>query len=221
MAYGSIMSISNDSSEFNNAILKITGPKAGSTVTVTQGSTVINAIEDNGVWTAEVGKGSWVVKSGNRSTTVQAELSKVYEVVLKMIGTLNETSWKEISQLSASGKASTYWAVGDCKEIVLNGCIGTLTLSNYSVCVYIIGINHFPSIEGRNLIHFQIGKTDVKNGIDVALYDSKYGGSTNKVGYFSPGIRSTQSVGWSNSLLRTGILGTTKTQGFLELSQKH
>lgn len=177
MAYGSIMSISNDSSEFNNAILKITGPKAGSTVNCTQGSIVINAIEDNGVWTAEVGKGSWVVKSGNRSTTVQIELGKVYEVVLKMIGTLNETSWEEISQLSASGEAADYWAIGDFKTVQLNGKIGRQSYTNYNIQVSILEFNHNIAHESKG-ITFSFGSGTYRQAFADDYYNRSGGRST-------------------------------------------
>ena len=56
MSYGSIMANFVEDSQFDNALIKITGPKVGSTVTVTQGSTVITATESNAVWTAKVGR---------------------------------------------------------------------------------------------------------------------------------------------------------------------
>lgn len=161
MAYGSIMSISNDSSEFNNAILKITGPKAGSTVTVTQGSTVINAIEDNGVWIAEVGKGSWIVgvvgDSSAVGETVEVTKNGLYEaIVVFPTNVFNNNSWVTIGQISKAGKASQYWAIGDAKEITpktkkipnVNFSIGSR-----KTFVFIIGINHNAELEGDNLIH--------------------------------------------------------------------
>lgn len=161
MAYGSIMSISNDSSEFNNAIIKITGPKAGSTVTVTQGSTVINAIEDNGVWTAGVGKGSWVVgvvgDSSAVGETVEVTKSGLYEaIVVFPTNVFNNNSWVTISQVSKVGKAAQYWAVGDAKEITPK--TKKIPNVNFSInikktFVFIIGINHNAELEGNNLIH--------------------------------------------------------------------
>ncbi len=161
MAYGSIMSISNDSSEFNNAILKITGPKAGSTVTVTQGSTVINAIEDNGVWTAEVGKGNWAVDVVGDSSavgeTIEVTKNGLYEtIVVFPTSVFNNNSWVTISQVSKAGKASQYWAVGDAKEITPK--TKEIPFINFSIgsrktFVFIIGINHNAELEGNNLIH--------------------------------------------------------------------
>ena len=161
MAYGSIMSISNESSEFNNAILKITGPKAGSTVTITQGSTVINTIEDNGVWTAEVGKGSWVVgvvgDSSAVGETVEVTKNGLYEtIVVFPTNVFNDNSWVTISQVSKAGKARQYWAVGDAKEIIPK--TKEIPFINFSIgsrktFVFIIGMNHNSELEGNNLIH--------------------------------------------------------------------
>lgn len=43
--------------------------------------------------------------------------------------TLDQYTWDEISRISLSGKAADYFSVGDCKEIVLNGTVGALTLT--------------------------------------------------------------------------------------------
>mgnify|MGYP004478694613 CR=1 FL=1 len=171
MAYGSIMSISNDSSEFNNAILKITGPKAGSTVTVTQGSTVINAIEDNGVWTAEVGKGIWVVgvvgDSSAVGETVEVTKNGIYEtVVVSPTSVFNDNSWVTISQVSKAGKASQYWAVGDAKKVVPKETdipFINFLWGNTEAYVFIIGINHNADLEGANLIHLGCFRNTLQN----------------------------------------------------------
>ena len=51
--------------------------------------------------------------------------------------TLNDNSWDVISKVSESGQAANYWSVGDRKEITLNGTVGTLSLSNTTLYVYI------------------------------------------------------------------------------------
>ena len=96
--------------------------------------------------------------------------------------TLNNNSWDVISAVSSAGEAANFWSVGDCKEIVLNGTVGKLTLSNYTVCVFIIGFDHNSTYEGANRIHFQLGKTALSGGTDVALCDSSYGSSVSATG---------------------------------------
>ncbi len=46
--------------------------------------------------------------------------------------TLDEYTWEEISYISSNGLAGEYgFQVGDTKEIILNGTVGSLTLDNY------------------------------------------------------------------------------------------
>lgn len=210
MSYGSVMSISNDSSEFNNAILKITGPKTGSTVTVTQGSTVITAIEDNGVWTAEVGKGSWVVGVVGDSSAVgeTVEVTKIglYEtIVVFPTSIFNDNSWATISQISKAGKASQYWAVGDGKKVVpkekdipfINFLWG-----NKEAYVFIIGINHNADLEGANLIHLGCFRNTLEN--------------TNYTQHFSLIQNANSMYGAQSEYTKDFIMGYTVNQGGAE-----
>ena len=118
--------------------------------------------------------------------------------------TLNDFTWQQIKIAAAEGKASSMWAVGDCKEIVLNGTISKLSLSNYSVCVFILGFNHNASLEGNNTIHFQIGKTALTGGKDICMV-SGYNDDSD----FYMNTSSTNSGGWKNSYMRNSILGTS------------
>ena len=125
--------------------------------------------------------------------------------------TLNENEWSVIRAVSDAGQGENYWSVGDCKEIILNGTVGKLTLSNYTVCVFIIGFDHNSTYEGANRIHFQLGKTALSEGTDVALCDSYYGYSVSASGYFSMNIDDSSTGGWNSSQMRTNICGTRLT----------
>lgn len=131
---------------------------------------------------------------------------KVWPTILP----LNDYSWDEISDISASGDASNYFEIGDCKEIALYGTVGGLTFTNYLCYAYIIGFNHNSSREGSNRIHFQLAKTALSSGTDICFVDSNY----NSTGY-STGFRmntsDTNSGGWKDSRMRNSICGTSKT----------
>ena len=43
---------------------------------------------------------------------------------------LNNNDWDAISDVASLSEGANYWAVGDCKEITLDGTVGALTLSN-------------------------------------------------------------------------------------------
>lgn len=200
MAYGSIMSISNDSSEFNNAILKITGPKTGSTVTVTQGSTVINAIEDNGVWTAEVGKGSWIVKSGGSSAIIAVTENKIYALTLEIVSkNFEENDWATIKEVSSSGKAPDYWSAGD-KKAVQFGNSGWFVGTWYAL---ILDTNY--NYEGQtNMIHFCVANSSGSPMV-ATFGDNESAGSYGGALYYpsSPG-----SDSWINSRIKALISGS-------------
>ena len=122
---------------------------------------------------------------------------------------LNDNEWDVISAVSTAGKGENYWSVGDCKEVILDGTVGNLTLSNFKTYAFIIGFNHNSNVEGSGRIHFQLAKTALSGGKDVALCDSSYGSNVSATGYFSMNRRNTNSGGWKSSQMRTNICGTS------------
>ena len=123
---------------------------------------------------------------------------------------LNNNDWDIISDVASLSKGANYWAVGDCKEITLDGQVGALTISNYTCCVFIIGFNHNAALEGEGRIHFQLAKTALSGGTDVCLTDGQYlraGAST----AFRMNKSNTNSGGWEDSYMRNNICGTSKT----------
>ena len=122
---------------------------------------------------------------------------------------LDENDWTTIREVSDAGQGANYWSIGDRKEVTLNGTVGHLSLSNYTTYAFIIGFNHNASVEGANRIHFQLAKTDLSGGKDVALCDSKYMNGVSATGYFSMNSSDTNSGGWKSSQMRTNICGTS------------
>ena len=116
--------------------------------------------------------------------------------------TLDEYTWEEISYISSNGLAGEYgFQVGDAKAITLNGTVGDLTLDNYQTYAFIIGINHNTELEGNNLIHFQVGKTALSSGVDIAFTASQLYMNTS----------STNVGGWKESYMRNSICGASLT----------
>ena len=122
---------------------------------------------------------------------------------------LDENDWTTIREVSDAGQGANYWSIGDRKAVTLNGTVGHLTLSNYTTYAFIIGFNHNASVEGANRIHFQLGKTALSGGTDVALCDNKYNSRPSATGYFSMNTSGTNSGGWKSSKMRTNICGTS------------
>ena len=144
-------------------------------------------------------------------TGVSGNLKIIVSAVVA-IKALNDCTWAEISQISSSGQAANTFSVGDQKKIVLNGYVGTsssdpsVSFNNFEMYVFIVGINHNSNIEGRNLIHFQLGKNS--EGVNIALCDKDYGGgSSGNLGLFTfiMDTYDSSSVtveGWENCKMR-------------------
>ena len=127
-----------------------------------------------------------------------------------VIRTLNDYTWAEISAISNAGTGANYWEVGDCKQVTLNGTVGSLSLSNFSTYAFIIGFNHNSGREGSGRIHFQLAKTAFSGGTDICFTDGSYNSSGSSAA-FRINTSSTNSGGWKDSYMRNNICGTSKT----------
>lgn len=123
---------------------------------------------------------------------------------------LNDCTWDEISEISSSGQAANYFAVGDCKEIVLNGTVGVLRFGDYHTYAFIIGFNHNSGREGSGRIHFQLTKTALSGGKDICFTDGSYN-SDGSSAAFRMNTSNTNSGGWKGSYMRNNICGTSKS----------
>ena len=192
--------------------------KSGATVTATRGNLSVSGISVNGTCTLVVPEGGeWSVKatlSGQTSDTKNITFTDRYAVALSFVSAvLNDNDWAKIKSVSDAGQGANYWSIGDRKAITLNGTVGHLTLSNYTIYAFIIGFNHNASVEGTNRIHFQLGKTALSGGTDVCFCDNQYGPdsgwSSPGAGYFVMNASNTNSGGWKSSQMRTNICGTS------------
>lgn len=181
---------------------------SGASVTLKKGGTTIATKTSNGTAVFTVTEtGTYTVEATKSGQTTSGSVNVVsgttaYTLTLSFVSsTLNDNEWSTIKSVSDAGQGANYWSIGDCKEITLNGTVGALTLSNYSTYVYIIGFNHNASVEGTNRIHFQLAKTALSGGTDIALYDESAG--------FKMNTNDTNSGGWSASNMRKSVCGTS------------
>nr|DAJ17459.1 MAG TPA: hypothetical protein [Siphoviridae sp. ctJZ725] len=177
----------------------VTLKKSGTTIaTKTSNGTAVFTVTETGTYTVEA------TKSGQTTSDSVNVVSGTtdYTLTLSFVSsTLNDNEWRTIKSVSDAGQGANYWSIGDCKEITLNGTVGALTLSNYTTYVFIIGFNHNASVEGTNRIHFQLAKTALSGGTDVALYDESAD--------FKMNTSDTNSGGWSASNMRKSVCGTS------------
>lgn len=184
---------------------------SGATVTATKGSKVVSGTSVNGTCTLVVPEeGEWTVSAtlgGETSKSNVVNVTSSYDTTLVFISPiLNDNSWETIREISDAGTGENFWSIGDRKEVTLNGTVGALTLSNYTTYAFIIGFNHNSSLEGTNRIHFQLGKTALSGGTDVALCDNSY----NLIGGgFRMNTSDSNSGGWESSFMRKYICGTS------------
>lgn len=197
--------------------LIVTAP-TGSAVSVTRGTTVLAANEVDGVWTFAIPSlGVWTIHATieGQSLTQDVDISKVgqYSVTLEapVKATLNDNDWATIKEVADESKGANYWAVGDTKEIVINGKVSDgLTLNNYSTWVYIIGFDHNSEKEGTG-IAFQGFKTAQSGGKDVALCDSAYPNDKTSGQWFNMNNSATSTGGWNSSRMRSTTLPLVKS----------
>ena len=172
---------------------------------VEAGTTALYIVNNNGVFSAVA-----VGAAPTQALTVQCTITKTAAPPPPILNsTLDENSWKAIKWASENNVGQNYWAVGDCKEITMNGKVSDgLTLSNYTAWVYIIGFNHNAEREG-NGIAFQ-GFKATKNGTPVCLVDSSYNGSKTSGAWFNMNNSDTNAGGWQASLMRKNIMPLIK-----------
>lgn len=144
----------------------------------------------------------------NKTFTVNAEFVPVKAA-------LNSMSWADIRKVSDAGLASSYWSVGDVKQVTINGTVGSTAISNFSTNAFIIGFNHNSAREGTNKIHFQLGIT-AAGGNKISFVDGTYGSYNANQGSFtmnpaSGSSSSTNAGGWENSHMRKTVLGSQNT----------
>lgn len=193
----------------------VTAP-TGTVVTATKGTTTITASESGGKYVILADDyGTWTITGTKGSQSVSQDVNVVavdtYEVTLDMTPkVLNDATWAQIQAVADASEGQNYWAVGDTKQITINGKVSDgLTLSNYSTYVYIIGFNHNSSIEGTG-IAFQGFKTAQSNGVDICLCDSGYNTNKSSGQWFNMNNNNMTTGGWYGCNMRNNTLPVVK-----------
>ena len=119
----------------------------------------------------------------------------------------NDNSWDTIKSTVNAGTAASYWKVGDRKEVILNGTVGTKSFSNTTTYCYILGFDHNKSVESNNAhaLHIGFGASALSGGAYIAYCDSKYNNNVSTTGYFSMNSSNTNSGGWNSCQMKSTI----------------
>lgn len=185
----------------------------GATVTATLGSKTVTGVSVDGQARLKIPQdGKWTVSATSGSQVSIPQIISVpatVDITLTTIQELNDTSWATIKQVSDAGAGANFWAIGDCKQVTMNGKVSDgLTLTNYTAWVFIIGFNHNAEREG-NGIAFQ-GFKDTKNGTSVCLTESAYDNYRTSGTWFNMNNSSTNAGGWQASLMRKNVMPLIK-----------
>lgn len=185
----------------------------GATVTATLGSKTVTGVSVGGQARLKIPQeGKWTVSATSGalvSVPQEIRVPATVDIALMTIQELNNTSWATIKQVSDAGAGANFWAIGDCKEVTMNGKVSDgLTLTNYSAWVFIIGFNHNAEREG-NGIAFQ-GFKATKNGTPVCLTDSGYNSTKTSGTWFNMNNTNTNTGGWQESLMRKNVMPLIK-----------
>ena len=200
---------------FFSATITVTAP-SGATVTLKKGGSTVDSKTSTGtvVFTVyETGEYTVEATQGGQSTSGQVNVTAAtnYSITLSFVDSvLNNNDWDTISEISDAGQGANYWAIGDRKQVTLNGTVGSLSLSNFSTYAFIIGFNHNSSREGSGRIHFQLAKTALSGGTDICFTDDSYN-TTGSSAAFRMNTSNTNSGGWEDSYMRNNICGTSKS----------
>nr|DAU19979.1 MAG TPA: hypothetical protein [Caudoviricetes sp.] len=191
----------------------------GATVTVTLGTKSVTAIATGGTAKISVWDyGSYSVHAalgdavGDATVDVVAvqDYTVTVETVVPIPTVLNNATWAQIKEVAEKSQGANYWAVGDTKQITINGKLSDgLTLSNYQTWVYIIGFDHNKDVEGTG-IAFQGFKTAQTGGTDVALCDGGYGSTKSSGQWFNMNNAQSNTGGWQSSRMRSTTLPVVK-----------
>ena len=185
----------------------------GATVTATLGSKTVTGVSVGGQARLKIPQeGKWTVSATKGAQVSIPQIISVpatVDIALMTTQELNDTSWATIKQVSDAGAGANFWAIGDCKQITMNGKVSDgLTLTNYTAWVFIIGFNHNAEREG-NGIAFQ-GFKATKNGTPVCLVDSGYSSQKTSGTWFNMNNSATSSGGWQASLMRKNVMPLIK-----------
>ena len=136
------------------------------------------------------------VMGDNIEVTVEPPPSNVF----------NDNSWDIIKQVVTDGTASSYWKIGDRKEVILNGTVGNKTFSNTTTYCYILGFDHNKSVESNNAhaLHIGFGASALSGGAYIAYCDSSYGAQVS-TSCFNMNTSDTNSGGWNSCQMKTTI----------------
>lgn len=134
-----------------------------------------------------------------------------YEVDINIEERFSTVNTAAIPAITKAGIASSIWAIGDTREVKLNGIVGAYNFSNETTYMFIIAFDHNSSVEmnGEHHIVCSFAKSAATGGKDIAFVDSQYDTSTSSA-CFHMNSSNTNSGGWASSYMRQTVCSQFK-----------
>ena len=148
---------------------------------------------------------------GTLDTTLTINYTGTYEVQINVPILFSTVKTESITAITTNGSASSLWAIGDAREVKLNGTVGAYNFSNETTYMFIIAFDHNSSVEMNNAHHMicSFAKSAATGGKDIAFVDAKYGKLTSDPA-FNMNSSNTNSGGWASSYMRQTICSQFK-----------
>ena len=207
---------SGDIGDVTKSIITLTG-YSGTTYTVTNygdenysgtiGDSESAKVKVNGFGVYTI---SYTYMGKEKTKTVNVNAIGLYTVDCYIVSFATDP-YSKISTVSKNGTASSLYAIGDTKAVVLNGTVGCTNFLNKTVYIFIAAFDHNSSVEmnGAHHIICSFAKSAETGGKDIAYVDSQYGNYTSDA-CFHMNSSSTNSGGWASSYMRQTICSQFK-----------
>ena len=146
---------------------------------------------------------------GNATLTIN--YTGTYEVQITVYDPFATISTADIPAITKAGIASSVWAIGDTREVKLNGTVGAYNFSNETTYMFIAAFDHNSSVEmaGEHHMICSFAKSAATGGKDIAFVDAKYNMSTLNP-CFHMNSAATNNGGWASSYMRQTICSQFK-----------
>ena len=146
-----------------------------------------------------------------KNKTVTINTIGLYSVDCYVQLDFKSASYSAISANAKNGTASSLYAIGDTKAVVLNGTVGAYQFSNQTVYMFIAAFDHNSSVEmnGAHHIVCSFAKSKLVDGKDIAFVDSHYDVYMSNP-CFHMNSSNTNSGGWASSYMRQTICSQFK-----------
>ena len=134
-----------------------------------------------------------------------------YEVDINIEERFSMVNTADIPAITKAGIASSIWAIGDTREVKLNGIVGAYNFSNYTTYMFIAAFDHNSSVEMAGAHHMicSFAKSAATGGKDIAFTDTEYINYTSNPS-FHMNSSNTNSGGWVGSYMRNTICSQFK-----------